>query len=55
MVKNEGEPGGGPFWAQNADGTVSLQIAESAQIDGQNLLQKAISQSATHFNPVAHK
>ena len=32
MVRNEGEPGGGPFWASNADGTQSLQIAESSQI-----------------------
>lgn len=33
MVKNVGEPGGGPFLAYNADGTVSLQILESSQID----------------------
>ncbi len=52
MVKNEGEPGGGPFWVKNSNGTVSLQIAESAQIDTDDEGQKAIMQNATHFNPV---
>ena len=52
MVKNEGEPGGGPFWVRNADGSVSLQIAESSQIDMNDPQQKAIAASATHFNPV---
>ena len=52
MVKNEGEAGGGPFWAKNQDGTVSLQIVESAQVDMQDEEQKNIAQNATHFNPV---
>ncbi len=52
MVRNEGEPGGGPFFAYNPDGTVSLQIVESSQIDFEDEKQKAIAQSATHFNPV---
>lgn len=52
MVKNEGEPGGGPFWAINPDGSISLQIVESAQVDMDDPDQKAISESATHFNPV---
>ncbi len=52
MVKNEGEPGGGPFYALNPDQTISLQIAESAQIDPSDPKQKAIAESATHFNPV---
>lgn len=52
MVKNEGEPGGGPFWVKNSDGSISLQIVESAQIDTDNPDQKAIMQNATHFNPV---
>ncbi|UZR93494.1 DUF4301 family protein [Chondrinema litorale] len=52
MVKNEGEPGGGPFWAVNNDSTVSLQVAESAQIDMNDAEQKEIASSATHFNPV---
>ncbi|MEM6346954.1 MAG: DUF4301 family protein [Bacteroidota bacterium] len=52
MVKNEGEPGGGPFWVQQADGSLSLQIAESAQIDPENPAQQEIVQTATHFNPV---
>lgn len=52
MVKNQGEPGGGPFWAKNNDGTVSLQIAESVQIDQNNPVQQKIARNATHFNPV---
>lgn len=52
MVKNEGEPGGGPFYGQNHDGTQSLQIVESSQIDFDDLVQKGIADAATHFNPV---
>lgn len=53
MVKNEGEPGGGPFWVKNPkNGELSLQIVESSQVDMQNSAQKAIFESATHFNPV---
>ncbi len=52
MVPNVGEPGGGPFWAKNPDGSVSLQVVESAQIDMTNADQKAIFEQATHFNPV---
>ena len=52
MVKNEGEPGGGPFWVKNSKGEISLQIIESSQIDLNDNEQKKISQSATHFNPV---
>ncbi len=52
MVKNVGEPGGGPFWAKNSDGSVSLQVVESAQINLKNARQKQIFEEATHFNPV---
>ena len=52
MVKNVGEPGGGPFWAKDPDGSISLQVVESAQIDLQNAGQKEIFEKATHFNPV---
>jgi hypothetical protein len=52
MVKNEGEPGGGPFWVERRDGTLSLQIVESAQVDPQSSKQQAIWASSTHFNPV---
>lgn len=52
MVKNEGEPGGGPFWVKNTDGEVSLQIVESSQIDINNPEQKEIFSKSTHFNPV---
>jgi hypothetical protein len=52
MVQNVGEPGGGPFWAKNSDGSVSLQVVESAQIDLKDANQKEIFDKATHFNPV---
>ena len=52
MVKNEGEPGGGPFWVQDEKGRQTLQIVESSQIDLSNKTQKKISKEATHFNPV---
>lgn len=52
MVKNEGEPGGGPFWVKEESGNISLQIVESAQVDRKNKNQKDILKNATHFNPV---
>jgi len=52
MVKNEGEPGGGPFWVIDKKGKTFLQIIESSQIDSKDARQKEIFESATHFNPV---
>ena len=52
MVKNEGHPGGGPFWVEGQDGTISLQIVEKTQIDINNEGQRKILESSTHFNPV---
>jgi len=52
MVKNEGEPGGGPFWVKNEKGNISLQIVESSQINTDDKTQKDIFSSSTHFNPV---
>jgi hypothetical protein len=52
MVINQGEPGGGPFWTGNNDGSQSLQIVESSQVNHHDPEQEAILQSATHFNPV---
>ncbi|MEH6534907.1 MAG: DUF4301 family protein [Psychroserpens sp.] len=52
MVKNEGEPGGGPFWVKDESGNISLQIVESAQINRKSKHQKEILKNATHFNPV---
>ncbi len=52
MVKNEGEPGGGPFWVKDENGNIALQIIEFAQIDIDNQTQKDIVANATHFNPV---
>lgn len=52
MVRNVGEPGGGPFLAYNADGSVSLQILESSQIDMADPAKKAMFEQGTHFNPV---
>lgn len=51
MVKNEGEPGGGPFWVIKND-TKSLQIVESSQVNMKDPVQLEIFKSATHFNPV---
>jgi hypothetical protein len=52
MVKNEGEPGGGPFWVTGSDGNTGLQIVESSQIDMDNPQQVEILKASTHFNPV---
>lgn len=52
VVKNTGEPGGGPFWCQDAKGNFTLQLVESAQIDMKNEDQKAKFHQASHFNPV---
>lgn len=52
VVRNEGEPGGGPYIAYNQDGTASLQILESSQIDKNDVEAMALMQGATHFNPV---
>ncbi len=52
MVRNEGEPGGGPYWVRDPRNHVSLQIVESAQADLGNNDQKQIFNEATHFNPV---
>lgn len=52
MVKNEGEPGGGPFWVTTADGSRRLMIIESAQIDLKDKEQKKVFDQSTHFNPV---
>ncbi|APG60984.1 DUF4301 family protein [Christiangramia salexigens] len=52
MVKNEGEPGGGPFLVKDSQGEISLQIIEGAQIDDKNPEQAKTAREATHFNPV---
>jgi hypothetical protein len=52
MVKNQGEPGGGPFWVIDKNNNLSLQIIESSQIDLNNSQQKEIFNKSTHFNPV---
>ena len=52
MVKSEGDPGGGPFWVDNGNGSESLQIVETAQIDLSDAGQKEVFNGATHFNPV---
>ena len=52
MVKNEGEPGGGPFWVEEGDGLASLQIVEKTQIDLNNPGQIEILNASIHFNPV---
>ncbi len=52
VVRNQGEPGGAPFWVQGPDGLPSLQIVEGAQVDLSRQGQKEIWESSTHFNPV---
>lgn len=52
MVKNQGEPGGGPFWVENVKKQVSCQIVETSQINLEDHEQKAIFDQSTHFNPV---
>ncbi len=52
VVRNDGEPGGGPYWVRNADDEASLQIVESSQINHENAEQECIFRDATHFNPV---
>ena len=52
MVKNEGEPGGGPFWVKGENGLSTLQIVETSQINLKDKQQKKIVELATHFNPV---
>lgn len=51
MVRNQGEPGGGPFWVESSTGGISPQIVETSQIDPQSPEQQAILKSSTHFNP----
>lgn len=52
MVRNQGEPGGGPFWVEDADGRLIPQIVEKAQIDTSDPAQMNIVSESTHFNPV---
>ena len=52
MVRNQGEPGGGPFWVKGNGGNESLQIIESSQVNLQDPQQKAVMEASTHFNPV---
>jgi hypothetical protein len=52
MVKNTGEPGGGPFWVKEEDGSLSLQIAETSQVDPNDKNAQEALKNATHFNPV---
>lgn len=52
MVRNEGEPGGGPFWVRMQGGYISKQIVEKSQVDLNDVQQAKILASSTHFNPV---
>lgn len=52
MVKNEGEPGGGPFWVEGANKTLSCQIVESSQVNMTSDEQRNLWEASTHFNPV---
>ena len=52
MVKNVSESGGGPFWVEHTDHSISLQIVETSQVDMESAAQRDIWDSSTHFNPV---
>lgn len=52
MVRNEGEPGGGPYWVRNEHGHKNLQIIEASQIDFNNRFQVDMVKESSHFNPV---
>jgi hypothetical protein len=52
IVKNEGEPGGAPFWVEERDGSQTLQIVESGHVDKNNPKQMAVWSAAQYFNPV---
>ncbi len=52
VVRNQGEPGGGPFWVESPSGGISPQIVETSQIDPKNPEQQAALKASTHFNPV---
>lgn len=52
MVRNVGDPGGGPFWAWDREGRLTCQIVEKAQVDMNDPKQRAVWERATHFNPV---
>jgi hypothetical protein len=52
VVRNQGEPGGGPFWVESPSGGIFPQIVEASQIDPKDPEQQAVLKSSTHFNPV---
>ncbi len=52
MVRNDGEPGGGPYIVRDSDGSTSLQIVETSQIDPNNEHDVALQQGSKYFNPV---
>ncbi len=52
VVESEGDPGGGPFWVEGEDGSISLQIVETAQMNLDDPKQKEVFERVTHFNPV---
>ncbi|HEX4965289.1 MAG TPA: DUF4301 family protein [Thermoanaerobaculia bacterium] len=52
VVRNQGEPGGGPFWVESPSGGISPQIVEPPQIDPASPEQQAILKTSSHFNPV---
>jgi hypothetical protein len=52
VVPNAGEPGGAPFWVEDENGELSVQIVEKAQVDLNSPEQSAVWNSSTHFNPV---
>jgi hypothetical protein len=52
MVRNTGEPGGGPFWVRDARGELGVRVVETAEIDTDSEEQRRILGASTHFSPV---
>ncbi|MCB9501313.1 MAG: DUF4301 family protein [Deferribacteres bacterium] len=52
MVRNQGDPGGGPFWVEDKNSNITKQIVEQVQINTGDPMQKSLLKNATHFNPV---
>ncbi|MGP8152923.1 MAG: DUF4301 family protein [Smithella sp.] len=52
MVRNEGEPGGGPFWVEEDNGILTLQIVEGTHVNKREKDQLIIWSKAQYFNPV---
>jgi len=51
VVRNEGQPGGGPFWVHQRGRGLTCQVVEAAQVDRDDPAQDEVWSASTHFNP----